>query len=121
MGPSKEAKFENLAVWLQLCDDLGVMAIREPALWRSVPLGLLLLALIAVPILVFSPNGLGRLTRLRAEQARTREEISRISDRVTLLRAEVQQIRENPSAVERVARDQLGLIRRREVVFQFQP
>jgi cell division protein FtsB len=35
------------------------------------------------------------------------------------LRAEVKDLRENPSAVERIAREQLGLVRRSEVIFQF--
>lgn len=38
---------------------------------------------------------------------------------VTALRADVKELRENPRAVERIARDQLGFVRKSEVVFQF--
>jgi cell division protein FtsB len=31
----------------------------------------------------------------------------------------VQELRDDPAAVERIARDQLGMVRRSEVVFQF--
>jgi cell division protein FtsB len=46
------------------------------------------------------------------ENAALRKEISE-------LRVEVKELRENPAAVERIARDQLGLVRKSEVVFQF--
>ena len=40
-------------------------------------------------------------------------------DFVARLRSEVKDLRENPAAVERIAREQLGLVRKNEVVFQF--
>jgi cell division protein FtsB len=33
---------------------------------------------------------------------------------------EVKDLRENPKAVERIAREQLGLVRKSELVFQFE-
>jgi cell division protein FtsB len=38
---------------------------------------------------------------------------------VAHLRVEVDALRDDPAAVERIARDQLGMVRRSEVVFQF--
>ena len=35
------------------------------------------------------------------------------------LRVEVQQLKEDPAAVERIARGELGMVRKNEVVFQF--
>jgi cell division protein FtsB len=35
------------------------------------------------------------------------------------LRVEVQELRDDPSAVERIARGELGMVRKNEVVFQF--
>jgi cell division protein FtsB len=35
------------------------------------------------------------------------------------LRVEVQQLKDDPAAVERIARSQLGLVRKNEIVFQF--
>ena len=42
----------------------------------------------------------------------TRERIQRALD-------EVKQLRDDPAAIERIARDELGMVRRSEVVFQF--
>jgi cell division protein FtsB len=62
---------------------------------------------------------LHRLTSLREERSRADTEISRLSQQIAELRAQVQRIKEEPAAVERVARDELGLVRQTEVVFQF--
>ena len=37
------------------------------------------------------------------------------------LRGRVERLRDDPTAVERIARDDLGLVRQSEVVFQFPP
>jgi cell division protein FtsB len=42
-----------------------------------------------------------------------------LAQEIRELRAEVRQIKQDPAAVERVARDELGLVRQTEVVFQF--
>jgi cell division protein FtsB len=86
---------------------------------RVLPLAILAVAVVAVPVLVLSPTGLGRLNGLRQERAKADEEISRLSQQVTELRAQVKRIKHDPAAVERVARDELGLVRQTEVVFQF--
>jgi cell division protein FtsB len=86
---------------------------------RSLPLGILLVALVSVPVLVLQPEGLPRMRSLdkeladvHAENADTRREILR-------LRAEVDALRDDPRAVERISRDQLGLLRKSEIVFHF--
>jgi cell division protein FtsB len=86
---------------------------------RALPLAILAIALVAVPVMMFSPSGLSRLASLRAERARTGEEISRLTQQIAGLRADVKRIKDDPAAVERVARDELGLVRQTEVVFQF--
>ena len=86
---------------------------------RALPLVILVVALVAVPVMILSPTGLGRLSSLRQERGRAEEEISRLSQQITDLRAQVKRIKDDPAAVERVARDELGLVRRTEVVFQF--
>jgi cell division protein FtsB len=50
---------------------------------------------------------------VQAENAELRRDVGR-------LRTEVKELRENPTAVERIAREQLGLVRKSEVVFQFE-
>lgn len=87
---------------------------------RVLPLGILGLAVVAVPVMILSPEGLSRLERLEAERQTADEEISRLSQEIRELRAEVHAVRQEPEAVERVARDELGLVRRTEVVFHFE-
>jgi cell division protein FtsB len=86
---------------------------------RVLPLAVLVVAVVSVPVLVLSPTGLPRLRNLEEERQRVGEEISRLGSQITALRAEVARIKTDPAAVERAARDELGLVRTTEVVFQF--
>ncbi len=88
-------------------------------LQRALPVFLLAIALIAVPALLFQQQGVPRLRFLRAELDRVTDENRELERDVTRLRAQVKQLREDPLAVEAIARDQLGLVRRSEVVFHF--
>ncbi|HEY4102601.1 MAG TPA: septum formation initiator family protein [Polyangiaceae bacterium] len=86
---------------------------------RVLPLAVLALAAISVPMMMLSSTGLPRLQSLRDEKVRADDEVSRLSEQIWELRAEVAHIKDDPAAVERAARDELGLVRRSEVVFQF--
>jgi cell division protein FtsB len=83
------------------------------------PLGILALAIVAVPAMMFSPTGFHRLTTLREESARADAEIAKLSREIDELRIRVQRIKSDPATVEQVARDELGLVRQTELVFQF--
>lgn len=93
---------------------------RRALVQRVLPLALLALALVGVPALLVSSSGLSRLGRLRTERETAELEISRLGKQIEELRAQVKSIKTEPDAVERVARDQLGLVRQTEVVFHFQ-
>jgi cell division protein FtsB len=80
---------------------------------------MLSLALIAVPILVLEPLGLPRLRALETELEGVEAENAELRRDVDHLRVEVAALRDDPAAVERIARDELGMVRRSEVVFQF--
>ena len=82
-------------------------------------MAVLAVAAISVPMLMLSATGLPRLQGLREEKIRADDEVSRLSQEIWELRAEVARIKDDPAAVERAARDELGLVRRTEVVFQF--
>lgn len=86
---------------------------------RVMPLAVLAIAAISVPMLMLSATGLPRLQGLREEKVRADDEVSRLSQQIWELRAEVAKIKDDPAAVERAARDELGLVRKTEVVFQF--
>ncbi len=95
------------------------MTPRQLVLERLLPLAILALAIVAVPVMMLSASGLDKLRGLEQEKRRADEELSRLSQEIGQLRAEVRRIKEDPAAVERVARDELGLVRQTEVVFQF--
>ncbi len=88
-------------------------------LLRGLPLAMLTIAVISVPVLVLEPQGLPRMRALEKELAGVQAENAELRRDVTRLRTDVKDLRENPTAVERIAREQLGLVRKSEVVFQF--
>lgn len=95
------------------------MTPRQVLLERLFPLAILALAVVAAPWMMLSASGLQKLSSLQEEKRRADEEVSRLTQEIGQLRAEVRRIREDPASVERVARDELGLVRKTEVVFQF--
>jgi len=86
---------------------------------RTLPIAMLCLALIAVPVLVLEPAGLPRLRGLEKELDDVTAENADSYREVERLRAEVRELRDDPAAVERIARGELGMVRKSEVVFQF--
>jgi cell division protein FtsB len=86
---------------------------------RTLPIAMLALSLVAVPVLLLQPEGLPRLRALQHELDQVRSENAEMRRGVEHLRVEVRQLRDDPTAVERIARDELGLVRKDEVVFQF--
>jgi cell division protein FtsB len=88
-------------------------------LLRGLPLAVLTVSLISVPVFLLEPQGLPRMRSLETELAGVQNENAELRRDVATLRSEVKELRESPTAVERIAREQLGLVRRSEVVFQF--
>ena len=89
------------------------------ALLWTLPFGLLVLSIVGVPLSILDEQGLSRYRALRDELA----EIARVNDRlgrdVESLHREVGDLRHDPDAIERIARDELGMIREDEILFQF--
>ena len=88
-------------------------------LQRTLPIAMLSLAAIAVPVLVFEPAGLPRLRSLERELDGVRAENAELRREIDRLRVEVRELRDDPAAIERIARRELGMVRKNEVVFQF--
>ncbi|HLK38578.1 MAG TPA: septum formation initiator family protein [Polyangiaceae bacterium] len=86
---------------------------------RTLPIAMLSLAAIAVPLLVLEPEGLPRLRGLERELDEVVSSNDDLRRDVERLRVEVQELRDDPAAVERIARGELGMVRKSEVVFQF--
>jgi len=88
---------------------------------RFLPLFVLGLSAVSVPWMILSATGVPRLHALGEEKAQVDLEISRLGDEIRKLRAEVRHIKDDPAKIEQVARDQLGLLRQTEIVYQFTP
>ena len=86
---------------------------------RILPVGVLVVAVIGAPVMILSPQGLPRLRGLEKELTDVEEENAEMRRQIEELRGRVARLRDDPVAVERIARDDLGLVRQSEVVFQF--
>jgi cell division protein FtsB len=95
--------------------DLGITAAF------MLPLGLLVFVTVVVPLRVLETEGLPRYRALRAELHATRATNDRMRREVLQLRERVARLQSDPEALERIARDELGMLRNDEIVFQFDP
>ena len=84
-----------------------------------VPLVLLLGCIVLIPAAVFEENGLPRYQALKDQLRELHTQNDALEADVRRLTIEVEQLRSSPIALERVARDELGLVRPGELVFQF--
>jgi cell division protein FtsB len=86
---------------------------------RILPISILAMAAVGVPVMMLAPQGIPRLVLLSRELSQVDTENAALRQQIQHLRGRVQHLREDPVAVERIARDELGLVRTSEVVFQF--
>jgi cell division protein FtsB len=84
------------------------------------PLGLLLFAIVSVPLRILEAEGLPRYRALRSELQQTRKSNLRVRRQVAELQQQVERLRSDPQALESIARDELGMLRSDELVFQFE-
>ncbi|HET8797834.1 MAG TPA: septum formation initiator family protein [Thermoanaerobaculia bacterium] len=66
---------------------------------------------------VFSDRGLPELQHARTRVAELRAEIAKVESENARLRAEIESVRKSSFAVERIAREDLGMARKGEVVY----
>ena len=94
---------------------------RELSRWteRALPIGILSIAAVSVPVMMLRPGGVARMRSLQRELDQVHDENAQLGREVDALHAEVQALRDDPKAVEKIARDELGLVRKSEIVFQF--
>jgi cell division protein FtsB len=103
---------------LRICAQTRVVP-ETSASWL-LPLSLLLFAIIFVPLRMLESEGLPRYRALRSELQQTRDANARTRRQVSELQRQVARLRNDPEALERIARDELGMLRNDEIVFQFQ-
>ncbi|HEX5659440.1 MAG TPA: septum formation initiator family protein [Polyangiales bacterium] len=85
------------------------------------PFGLLVYALFSVPVRILSEDGLPRYRQQRELLARITQDNAQLSAEIARLDRESRALLYDPEAVERVARDELGMVRDGELLFQFDP
>jgi cell division protein FtsB len=85
----------------------------------ALPITLLLIAAIAVPLKVFDSRGLERVERLQRDLDELKEENRKIRRENEALQIEIRSFHSDPSYVEKIARDELGMVGPSEVIFQF--
>ena len=83
------------------------------------PFGLLVLSIVSVPLAILDEQGLPRYRALKSELADVRRVNERMRRDVEDLQREVAALRSDPEAIERIARDELGMVRDDEILFQF--
>ncbi len=101
-----------------MCDQGSVRGLTR-LVERALPLAVLVVAVVGAPVMIFSPQGLPRLRVLERELGQVEDENAELMREIEALRGRVARLRDDPTAVERIARDNLGLVRQTEVVFQF--
>jgi cell division protein FtsB len=84
-----------------------------------VPFGLLVFTVASVSLRILSDAGLPRYRKLRAQLEHIQQENKLLQKRITHLTRDVRDLSHDPEAVERIARDELGLLRDGELLFQF--
>lgn len=86
---------------------------------QILPVAVLALALLGAPLMIFSSEGLPRLRGVEKELYTVEQENRELHREIAVLRARVGRLRDDPAAIEQLARGELGLVRQSEVVFQF--
>jgi cell division protein FtsB len=91
----------------------------NPRFRQLLPASLLLLSATSVPLLIWSPTGLTRLEALEQQRKGLQQEVQRLEREIDRLRIQAESVKTSPASIERVARDELGLVRQTELVMQF--
>ena len=88
------------------------------AAWM-LPFGLLSFVVVFVPLRILDAQGLPRYRALKAELHRVQDENSRMQRELKQMQHQVVALRTDPESLERIARDELGMLRPGEILFQF--
>lgn len=78
-----------------------------------------LMILGSVLLIIWSPNGLLQLRQLHLEHQELIQKNHTLENENHLLYEEIGQLRSDPAAIEHLARQELGLVKDGELIFQF--
>jgi cell division protein FtsB len=85
------------------------------------PFGLVVFAMLSVPLRILSEEGLPRYRRLKDQLTRMQGDNVALERDIERLKRDVDMLLHDPDTIERIARDELGLIGKDEVLFEFAP
>jgi cell division protein FtsB len=92
---------------------------REASSAWLLPFALLVFAIVFIPLRMLDAQGLPRYRALKSELSNVEETNTRMRQELRELSASVDALRTDPAAIERIARDELGMLKPGEIVFQF--
>lgn len=81
---------------------------------------LLAAGLAYVPYQAYGPSGIGRVLQLERDLERLARENRQVAQHNARMRLQIRRLRESELELERVARDELGLVRENDLVFVFE-
>jgi len=93
---------------------------RRPSLLRHLRLAILFL-LVLVAASVLGNRSLLRLYQMHRDRAALEREIDQLTGANAALADEVRHLRTDPARVEAIAREELGLVKPGEIVYEFRP
>ncbi len=82
-------------------------------------LALLCLGVVLVPLKLFDSNGFDRVDRLDRELSGLRDADASLKRENEILRKKIRAFHADPNYIEKIARDELGMVGPSEVVYQF--
>jgi cell division protein FtsB len=85
----------------------------------AIPAALVVTAAIFVPVKLLDDRGFERVERLRGELDRLEDANRSISRENESLREQIRAFHSDPERVEKVARDELGMVAPDEIIYQF--
>ena len=85
----------------------------------ALPILLLLMTAIVVPMKLFDHRGFARVERLGRELSDLEAENQRLIRENEKLRTQIRLYRSDPGFVEKIARDELGMVGPDEIIYQF--
>jgi cell division protein FtsB len=91
------------------------MARRQQMIWGAV-----MVALVLAVTSLTAEGGFRRYWRLRADMHTLEVRNAKLTDENARLRREVQALQDDPTAIDRAAREELGVIRPGELVFSLE-
>jgi cell division protein FtsB len=73
-----------------------------------------------LPYRAYGPGGVARVLRLEGDLKRLEENNRHLREQNGKLRQQINGLKDDSGAIEAVARDELGLVRPEDIVFQFE-